>query len=77
MKRKENQEKSATLQYRTRMHNKIQCALSGSVQWRNLSAIDITERYNLYSTSEPVKSVASKQQENFCKITKICLFETQ
>ena len=28
-------------------------------------AIDITERYNLYSTSEPDKLVASKQQKEF------------
>ena len=35
------------------------------------------KRYNLYSTSEPDKLVASKQQREICKITKICLLETK
>ena len=34
---------------------------------------DIQERYNLYSTSEPDKLGASKQNEKFCKITKYAL----
>ena len=60
--------KSATSRYRTRMHNKISvCMERNSSMPKSLGhrAIDITERYNLYSTSEPDKLVASKQQRDF------------
>ena len=68
MKLKENQEKSATSVYRTRMHNKNSvCMERNSPMPKSLGhrAIDITERYNLYSTSEPDKLAASKQQREF------------
>ena len=69
MKLKENQEKkSSTSEYRTRMHNKSSmCMERNGPLPKPLGhrAIDITERYNLYSTSEPDKLVASKQQREF------------
>ena len=69
MKLKENEEKkSATSVYRTRMHNKNSvCLERNSPMPKPLGhrAIDITERYNLYITSEPDKLVASKQQREF------------
>ena len=69
MKLKENQEKkSATSVYRTRMHNKNSvCMERNSPMPKPLGhrAIDITERYNLCSTSEPDKLVASKQQRPY------------
>ena len=81
MKLKENQEKSVTSLYRTRMHNKNSvCMEQNSPKPKPLGyrAIDITERYSLYSTSEPDKLVASKQQrEFFVKFTKICFLETK
>ena len=73
MKLKENQPKSVTLRYRTRMHNKNSvCTERNSPTPYPLGQIvfDIPERYNLYSTNEPDKLVASKQRRNFCKITK-------
>ena len=68
MKLKENQEKSATSVYRTHngMHNKnSMCMERNGPLPKPLGhrAIDITERYNLYRTSEPDKLVASKQRE--------------
>ena len=70
MKLKENQEKNATAVYRTRsgMHNKnSMCMERNGPLPKPLGhrAIDITERYNLYSTSESDKLVASKQQREF------------
>ena len=68
MKLKENQEKSVTSRYRTRMHNKNSvCMERNSPTQKPLSyrAIDITERYNLYITSDPDKFVALKQQREF------------
>ena len=64
MKLKENQEKSVTLRYRTCMHNKkSMCTERNSPMPNPLGHIvfDIPERYNVYSTSEPDKLVASKQ----------------
>ena len=40
-------------------------------------AIDITERYQLYSTRDPDKLIRQNNNENFCKITTICLLETK
>ena len=54
MKLKENQEKSTTSVYRTRMHNKISvCMERNGPLPKPLGhrAIDINERYNLYSTT--------------------------
>ena len=71
MKLNENQKKkSVTSRYRTRMHNKNSvCIVRNSPLPKPLGyrAIDITERYNLYSTSDPDKLqlVASKQQREF------------
>ena len=68
IKLKENQEKSTTSVYRTRMHNKNSvCMERNGPLPKPLGhrAFDITERYNLYSTSEPDKLVASKQQREF------------
>ena len=65
MKLKENQEKSATSVYRSCMHNKNSvCMERNGPLPKPLGhrAIDITMRYNLYSTSEPDKLVALKQQ---------------
>ena len=65
MKRKESQEESVTLRYRTRMHNKNSvCKEQNSPTPNPLGHIvfDIPERYNLYSTSEPDKLVSSKQR---------------
>ena len=76
MKLKENQEKSVTSVYRTHngMHNKnSMCMERNGPLPKPLGhrAIDITERYNLYRTSEPDKLVASKQQrELFVKLQK-------
>ena len=65
--------KSVTSRYRTRMHNKN----SVCMEWNSPTpkplgyrAIDITELVihffcNLYSTSDPDKLVASKQQREF------------
>ena len=70
MKLKEYQEKSVTSRDRTRMHNKNSvCNERNSPTPKPLGpghrAIDIIERYNLYSTSDPDKLVASKQQQEF------------
>ena len=70
MKLKENQEKSAISVYRTHngMHNKnSMCMERNGPLPKPLChrAIDITERYNLYRTSESDKLVASKQQREF------------
>ena len=57
--------KSATLRYRTRMHNKKSvCTERYSTTPNPLGNIvfDIPERNNLYSTSEPEKLVVSKQR---------------
>ena len=65
MKLKENQEKSVTLRYRTCMHNKNSvCTERNSPTPKPLGHIvfDIPECYNLYSTSELDKLVASKQR---------------
>ena len=70
MKLKETKKKSATSVYRTHngMHNKSSmCMERNGPLPKHLGhrAIDITERYNLYRTSEPDKLVASKQQREF------------
>ena len=68
MKLTENKEKSVTSRYRTRMRNKPSvCMERNSSMPKPLGhrVIDITERYNLYSTSDPDKLVASKQQRDF------------
>ena len=62
--------KSTTSVYRTRngMHNKNSvCMERNGPLPKPLGhrAIDISERYNLYSTSEPGKLVALKQQREF------------
>ena len=67
---KGKQETNATAVYRTRngMHNKnSMCMERNGPLPKPLGhrAIDITERYNLYSSSEPEKLVASKQQREF------------
>ena len=57
--------KSATLRYRTCMHNKNSvCTELNSPTPNPLGHIvfDIPERYNLYSTNKPDKLVASKQR---------------
>ena len=57
--------KSVTLRYRIRMHNKNSvCTERNSPTPNPLGHIvfDIPERYNLYSTSESDKLVASKQR---------------
>ena len=66
--KKKIKKKSTTSVYRTRMHNKNSvCMERNGPLPKPLGhrAIDITERYNLYSTSEPDKLVASKQQREF------------
>ena len=71
MKLKENQEKkSVTSEYRTRtrMHIKnSMCMERNGPLPKPLGhrAVDINERYNLYSTSKPDKLVASKKQREF------------
>ena len=62
--------KSSTSVYRTRndMHNKNSMCMERNIPLSKPlghRAIDITERYNLYSTSELDKLVASKQQREF------------
>ena len=67
MKLKENQEKSATLRYRTRMHNKNSvCTERNRLTPNPLGRIvfDIPERYNLYSISGSDKLFASKQKRD-------------
>ena len=57
--------KSVTFRYRTCMdNNNSVCMERNSPTPKPLGyrAIDITERYNLYSTSDPDKLVASKKQ---------------
>ena len=57
-----------TSRYRTRMHNKNSVCMernSPTPKPPSLRAIDITERYNLYSKSNPDKLIASKQQREF------------
>ena len=64
---KGNQEKSVTLRYRTRMHNKNSvCTERNSPTPNPLGPIvfDIPERYNLHSTNEPDKLVTSKQRQD-------------
>ena len=64
MKLNKNQEKNVTLRYGTRMRNKNCVYTERNNPTPNpLGHIvfDIPERYNLYSTSEPDKLVASKQ----------------
>ena len=64
----ENQDKSAKSRYWTRMHNKNSvCTERNSPSSNPLghNAYDIPERYNLYSTSEPDKLVASNQRLEF------------
>ena len=72
MKLKEIQEKSVTLRYRTRSHNKNSVCMERNSPTSNpLGHIffDIPERYNLYSTSEPEKLVAKKTKtRNFVKL---------
>ena len=70
MKLNENQEKKYHIGVSNpaRMHNKNSvCMERNGPLPKPLGhrAIDITERYNLYSTSEPEKLVASKQQREF------------
>ena len=58
--------KKATSRYRTRMHNKNPVFTERNRPTPNLighTAFDIPDRYNLYSTSERDKLVASKQRE--------------
>ena len=65
IKLKENREKSVTFWYRTRMHNKYSvCTERNSATPNPMGHIvfDLPECYNLYSTSEPDKLVASKQR---------------
>ena len=60
---KENREKSATSVYRTCMHNKDSMCMERNGQLAKPfgnRTIDITERYNLYSTNKPDKLIASK-----------------
>ena len=60
--------KSVTSWYRTRMHNKNSVCMernSPTPKPLGYRAIDITERYNLYTTSDPDKLVTSKQQRAF------------
>ena len=69
IKLKENREKkSVTSRYRTRIHNKNSVCMernSPTPKPLGYRAIDFTERYNLYSTSDPDKLVSSKQQREF------------
>ena len=70
IKLKENQEKKCHIGVSNPqcMHNKnSMCMERNGPLPKPLGhrAIDITERYNLYSTSDPDKSVASKQQRYF------------
>ena len=69
MKLKENQEKkSVTSRYRTRMHIKNSVCMernSPTPKPLRYRVIDFTEHYNMYSTSDPDKLVASKQQREF------------
>ena len=78
--RKTKKKKSTTSVYRTRRHNKNSVCMerNGSLpKPLGHRAIDIIECYNLYSTSEPEKLVASKQQREFLYNYKICLLETK
>ena len=68
MKLKENQEKSARLRYRTRVHKKKSVCTEQNGPTPNPlghNALNISERYNMYSTTvtEADKLVASKQQQ--------------
>ena len=68
MKLKENQEKKChVLVSNPHAKQKLHAMERNSSMPKPLShrAIDITKRYNLYSTSEPDKLVASKQQRDF------------
>ena len=82
MKLKENQEKSATSVYRTRngMHNKAQCAWSGTVHCRNLSATEPSISPSVITCTVQVNRTSwlrRNNNENFCEVTKICLLETK
>ena len=80
MKLKENQEKKYH-SYRTRMHNKkTQCAWSRTVQCRNFSATEPSISPSVITCTVQENRTSSLRQnnnENFCKITKIFLFETK
>ena len=70
MKLKENQEKKYHIwgSNPACMHNKKSVCIERNgplPKPLGYRAIDITERYNLYSTSEPEKLVASKKQREF------------
>ena len=87
MKLKENQEKSATSRYRTRMHNTNSVCMernSPMPQPLDNRAIDITERYNFHSTStsDPDKLILTRifvklqkyaflKQNNFMRIDEL------
>ena len=68
--------KSVISRYRTRMHNKNSMCMERNRPSRKpltlgYRAIDITERYYLYSTNDPNKLVASERlQELFFKLQK-------
>ena len=83
MKLKENQEKNATAVYRTRngMHNKnSMCMARNGPLPKPLGHrdIDIAERYITCTVQVNRTSwLRRNNNENFCKITKICLLETK
>ena len=65
--------KSVTSRYQTRMHNKNSVCMernNPTPKPLGYRAIDITERYNLYSTSGLDMLVASKQQREIVKLQK-------
>ena len=75
--------KSSTSVYRTRngMHlTKTQCAWSGTFHCRNLSATEQSISPSVITCTVQVKWTSwlrRNNNENFCKITKICLLETK
>ena len=81
MKLKKNQEKNVTYQYRTRMHNKNSACMERNSPTQKpfgYLAVDITERYITCTVQVTQTSwLRQNNNENFCKITKICLLETK
>ena len=80
MKLKKSKKKSATLRYRTRMPNKNSlCARSGTVQNLTHSATLSSISRSVITCTVQVNRTSwlrKNNDEKFCKITKICLLET-
>ena len=83
MKLKENQEKKVShrcIEREPACITKTQCAWSGTVHCRNLSATEPSISSSVITCTVQVNRTSwlrRKNNENFCKITKICLLETK